>query len=89
MNKRTKRTMDIISPLETSELLSPHIDFCSNKEALIDGCLGIIEYNSEIVRLNCKNIILKFVGADLSIKADTIEQITVSGNIFSLEFCSL
>ena len=89
MNKRTKRTMDIISPLETSELLSPHIDFCSNKEALIDGCLGIIEYNSEIVRLNCKNIILKFVGADLSIKAETIEQITVSGNIVSLEFCSL
>lgn len=89
MNKRTKRTMDIISPLETSELLSPHIDFCSNKEALVDGCLGIIEYNSEMVRLNCKNIILKFIGADLSIKADTIEQITVSGNIVSLEFCSL
>ena len=89
LNKRNKKNIDIVSPLETNELLVPHIDFCSNKEALVDGCSGIIEYNSEFVRLNCKDVILKFIGADLSIKADSIDQITVSGNIFSLEFCSL
>lgn len=89
LNKRTKRTIDIVSPLETTELLTPHIDLCSDKEALVDGCLGIIEYNSETVRLNCRNKIVKFSGTDLSIMADTIEHITVSGNILSLEFCSL
>lgn len=89
MSVKIKRAIEKLSPLETDELLSPHIDFCSNREVFIDGCNGIIEYNNETVRLNCKNYILKFTGNDLTVKAETIEQITLCGDIISLEFSNL
>ncbi len=86
MLKKVKHQLEVISPLETSELLSPHIDICSNKEVYVDGCMGIIEYNSSLVRINCKGLIVKVSGDDLSIKSDSTEQISISGNIISLDF---
>ncbi len=86
MLKKVKHQLDVISPLDTSELLIPHIDLCSNREALIEGCAGIIEYNSSLVRINCKKLIIKITGTDLTIKSDTSEQISVCGNILSLDF---
>ena len=89
MLRKLKNKVEAVSPLETSELLEPRVDFYSNREALVDGSVGILEYNSETVRLNCKDIILKFSGADLSVKAESIDKITVYGNIFSMEFCDV
>lgn len=89
MLKKVKRQLDSISPLETAELLIPHIDLCSNREALIEGCAGIIEYNSSLVRINCKGLIIKITGTDLTIKADTAEQICVYGNILTLDFAGI
>ncbi len=86
MLKKVKRQLDGISPLETAELLTPHIDLCSNKEVHIEGCMGIIEYNCALVRINCKSLILKITGDDLTIKSDTPEQISVTGNILTLDF---
>ncbi len=86
MLKKVKKQLDSISPLETSELLTPHIDLCSNKELFVEGCTGIIEYNSSLVRINCKSLVLKIIGDNLTIKSDSVEQISVSGNIISLDF---
>ena len=84
--KKVKRRIEDLSPLQTAELLSPHINLCSNKEIFIEGCSGIIEYNTSLVRINCKDIILKITGTELTIKSDTTEQINVYGNILSLDF---
>ncbi len=86
MLKKVKQQLDGLSPLETAELLAPHIDLCSNKEASVDGCVGIIEYNSALVRINCKQLIVKITGTDLTIKSDTAERINVYGNILSMDF---
>ena len=83
---RKAKTMSSFSPLDASELLTPRIDMCSNKEAFIEGCCGIIEYNPEAVRINCRNLIVKITGTELSIKSDSTEQISISGNICSLDF---
>ena len=89
MFRKIQNTVDEVSPFDSNELLLPHIDFCSNKEAYIDGSTGILEYTKETVRLNCKNVVLKFIGNELSVKAESIDRITVYGNIFSLEFSTL
>ncbi len=86
MMKKVKRQLEDISPLETSELLIPHIDLCSNREANIEGCAGIIEYNNSLVRINCKGLIVKITGSELTIRSDTTDRITVYGNIISLDF---
>ena len=86
MLKKVRHQLNVISPLETSELLIPHIDLCSNREAVIEGCAGIIEYNSSLVRINRKKMIIKITGTDLTIKSDVAEQIGIYGNILSLDF---
>jgi len=84
--KKVKRQLDDLSVLDTSELLTPHIDLCSNKEVYIEGCAGIIEYNSSLVRINCKEQIVKITGTDLTIKSDSTERISVYGTVISLDF---
>lgn len=86
MIKKVKRQLEDISPLETSELLIPHIDLCSNREANIEGCAGIIEYNSSLVRINCKKLIVRVAGSELTIRADNTDRISIYGNIISLDF---
>lgn len=86
MLKKVKRQLDDISPLETAELLTPHIDLCSNREVYVEGCAGIVEYNSSLVRINCKGILLKITGSDLTIKSDSTERISIFGTVLSLEF---
>lgn len=85
--RRLKEKLQSVSPLEVSEALLPHIDFCANRQATVQGCKGVIEYNCDRVRLNCGGTVVKFVGTELTIKAQSIEEITVEGNIVSMEFC--
>ena len=48
--------------------------------------MGIIEYNSELVRINCKRLIVKITGTELTIKSDTTERINIYGNILTVDF---
>ncbi len=85
--KKLKEKLQCVSPIEVSEALLPHIDFCSNRQATVQGCKGVIEYNCDRVRLNCGDNVVKFSGTELTIMAQSIEEITVEGNIVSMEFC--
>lgn len=89
MDKRRMKKFYSIEDDILSEVSLPHIDLDSDKSALVDGCFGVIEYSDEIVRINCKDLVVKFVGGDLSIRAVSVEKICVSGRIISVEFCSL
>lgn len=77
-----------LSKEEFSDYLLPHIIFNSCKEAIVEGSKGIIEYKPETIRINCGRYILKFKGANLSVKAPSSDEITVAGEIVSFEFCS-
>ncbi len=71
-----------------SELQLPHIELCSNRLATVEGCKGIVEYDGNVVRINCGRILVKFCGDCLSIRALSTDRISVNGTIFSVEFCS-
>lgn len=73
---------------EFSDYLMPHIIFNSSKEATVEGSKGIIEYKPDTVRINCGNYILRFKGENLSVKAPTPDEISLSGEIVSFEFFS-
>lgn len=66
----------------------PHIEFNSNCYACVEGCKGIIEYDGSVVRINCGDILVKFCGDNLSIRALSTDRISVNGIILSVEFCS-
>ena len=70
------------------ELQLPHIELNSNYGATVEGCKGIVEYDGSVVKINCGNLLVKFCGDNLSIKALSTDRISVNGTIISLEFCS-
>lgn len=62
------------------------IEIYSNKQAVIDGCKGVIDYTSESVTLNCGNGTVLFLGSDFSISSYLENGLVLTGNISSLEF---
>lgn len=86
MHRNIKNKLSEIRIDEGSDFLFPHIEFDSNKRAIVDGSKGVLEYDGNIVRLNCGDIILSFAGDDIKIKTASAEQIVVSGQIICLEF---
>lgn len=58
-----------------------------DKEAIIDGCYGIIEYSDCFIKVNIGNGNLKLIGCDFSISDYSEHNITVCGIIKSIEFC--
>lgn len=86
MARKIKEKMNLLSDTAKSNLSPMTVDLISNKEALINGCKGIIEYDESAVRINCGHLIVSFEGSDLSIKALSVEEIIVSGEIMKIEF---
>lgn len=81
MPKNLKSRIQKITPEELPELIMPHIELCSDLRAVVEGCIGISEYSSEEIRLNCKNKTISFKGFNLSLCTLCNEQITVTGRI--------
>lgn len=63
-----------------------HIELNSNREAVIDGCKGIIDYGEEAVRLNIGNGSVTFLGRSLMLKNLTDKQAILVGHIQRIEF---
>jgi len=65
---------------------SAHIELMGNREAIVDGCRGVLAYDENLVRLNAGNCIVKITGRSLNIKNLTQTQAIVEGFFLSLEF---
>lgn len=87
MQKRIKERIEELSSLGSgNELCMPHIELFSNREVNIEGCLGIIEYNSSLIKLNCRGMSVKFNGDNLCISNMNDGLACVTGTIVSVEF---
>lgn len=86
MAKKIKNRINSFVPDELPELMMPHIELCSQKRAVVEGCKGILQYSGDTVRLNCKTVIVSFSGENLSLCTLSEETITVTGQINSVNF---
>ncbi len=64
----------------------PKLTMIGNCDIMIENYKGIVEYDSERLRINTGAGIVKLTGTGLYIKEITSEDIIVSGTIHSLEF---
>lgn len=62
------------------------IQMSSNREILIDGCRGLLEYGDERIRVNVGNGVVQLVGRGLEIKSLSCKSVVISGYILSIEF---
>lgn len=68
-------------------MLSPvHFEINGNKEAIIEGCKCILQYDENIVRISVKGMSVSFFGRNLMIKCLTEDSLIVQGFITSIEF---
>ena len=62
------------------------ISLSSNREAVVEGCGGVLEYDSSLIRLNLNQMMVQFTGRNLEIKCMTGESVIVQGFILGIEF---
>lgn len=84
-----KKPFLLVKGLEepTVSFLPPvRVELLGNRQAVVDGCRGIIEYSDSCIRLSAQGLILKFTGTGLTITAFTESQAIVAGTILGLEY---
>lgn len=81
-----EKISDVLEFPKDTFLDLPKIILTGNKEIYIENNKGIIEYTDKIIRLNTGYSVLNITGNCLSIKSIGTEEITVCGNIISVQF---
>ncbi len=70
-----------------NEIKGPIIRLCSNTEASVDGCKGVLDYYDNLIRLSIPNGTVSFIGNRLSITSFTESSAIITGCIEQLEYC--
>lgn len=74
------------SELLNEAIVLPRVELNGNRDAIVDGCKGVLEYDCGVVRLNCGKLSVRFCGTNLSIKNLTFDKLVVSGDILTVDF---
>ena len=73
--------------LDNDLIKGPHIELFYNNQAVIEGCIGVYEYNDTYLKLRLSKGALILNGEAFDILTFEDKTITVKGKINSLEFC--
>lgn len=82
-----KKTSKKASPYTIAgSTLEPMTELISNREAVVEGCAGIVEYNDTKVSINCKKTIITFEGSDINLRALSSDIVEVTGIFSNISF---
>jgi len=91
--RRNKNKPDKISSFTNSLQLptgllpgNSHMEINGNREAIIEGCRGVLTYEENIIKITTGKLIIIFLGRKLSLKCLTEDSLIVGGFITSMEF---
>lgn len=83
---RTEKMADALDfPLEAICDI-PKMEITGNKEILIENFRGILDYDSNSIKINTRIGIIKIDGDELIISSVTDESVCIKGKIFKTEF---
>lgn len=71
-----------------TELSPPRVELCADKQAVIEGCVGVLACNETGVRLNCGALVLELEGESLCLNHLSDALVSVSGSITALRYTS-
>lgn len=86
----TKKTAWVLKGDATQDLnrvSGTHIEMISNREICVEGCVGVLEYTDVYLKLNLGKGMLIIIGNELDIVLFEGKNITICGNVNSVEFC--
>ncbi len=62
------------------------IEFRSNTDVTVEGCMGIIEYSQELIAINLGSKIVRFHGDEMEISTFFESQAVIKGTVLSMDF---
>lgn len=65
-----------------------HIEISGNKEAIVEGCQGVLEYSDSVIALNTGKLTVRICGCGLTIISMQSSQAIVKGVITGVDFCN-
>lgn len=64
----------------------PMLEIKGNREVIIEGSQGVLEYTSECIRVNTGKMLVRFTGRNLEMKCMTAENLIIEGFIVAIDF---
>lgn len=71
---------------ETAVGAVPMLEIKGNREVIIDGSQGVLEYTGECIRVNTGKMLIRFTGRNLEMKCMTAESLIIEGFIAGIDF---
>lgn len=68
--------------------MSTYMEVKENREVIVEGCRGVLEYDTDVVRIRAGRMTLRFTGRCLVIRCLTADSLVVEGFITGIEFLS-
>ena len=66
----------------------PKIEMLGNREIIVDGCKGVVEYDEINIRLSLGECVLSLSGKDLIIKSFDNDIAVICGQICEISFAT-
>lgn len=81
------RTHKLLNAVQLpSGMLTARFEISGNREVIVDGCRGVLEYDETKIRINTGKMITCFIGRGLTIKCLSPDSLVIEGFITSIEF---
>ena len=64
----------------------PILEFSGNRQVTIEGSTGVLQYESNIIKINTKVMVIAFHGRNLNLKCISPLTVIVEGFITNTEF---
>ena len=64
----------------------PIIEFTGDRSVMIEGSTGVLKYESEVVRINTRSMVIAFHGRGLTLKCISPTAVIIEGCITKTEF---
>lgn len=64
----------------------PIIEFTGDRSVLVEGSTGVLKYESEVVRINTRSMIIAFYGRGMTLKCISPTAVIIDGYIKKTEF---
>ena len=89
LEKNTRRAISCkgwVVPFFGTRWKGPEWSLKGNREVVLEDCRGILEYDTDVVRVRAGKLIVRFTGRGLTIKCMTADSMVVEGFITGMEF---
>lgn len=92
VESRSERILDSISrsldlPQDTVSGYA-HIEISGNREVIVEGCQGVLEYSDSVIALNTGKLTVKICGCELTIISMQSGQAVIKGIITGVDYCN-